>query len=255
MAVTHDRWFARSFDRFVVFRADGDGRSSRTSRSGTRVAWSGCADAGPSLGRRRPATTSGGNSLSRKGSGSSSRRVATGTSPVVVPTQFVLDGDEVLAAPRPTQPDLAGDRGEPDGRCCRWPATGRTSRRRGRRSATRTRRSGSRRRTTPRCSSRATRRSSTTRTASWRSCAGSSRALEPGSGAADPSVQLRKLPGIRGLRLAIREVTAKFKYGGNVDVEHRLAVAGRLAERGGPGDAAARAAPVRRGWSSSRRTG
>jgi ATPase subunit of ABC transporter with duplicated ATPase domains len=23
LAVTHDRWFARSFDRFVVFRADG----------------------------------------------------------------------------------------------------------------------------------------------------------------------------------------------------------------------------------------
>jgi ATPase subunit of ABC transporter with duplicated ATPase domains len=23
VAVTHDRWFARSFDRFVVFRADG----------------------------------------------------------------------------------------------------------------------------------------------------------------------------------------------------------------------------------------
>ena len=24
LAVTHDRWFARSFDRFVLFRADGD---------------------------------------------------------------------------------------------------------------------------------------------------------------------------------------------------------------------------------------
>jgi hypothetical protein len=23
LAVTHDRWFARSFDRFLVFRADG----------------------------------------------------------------------------------------------------------------------------------------------------------------------------------------------------------------------------------------
>ena len=24
VAVTHDRWFARSFDRFVLFRADGE---------------------------------------------------------------------------------------------------------------------------------------------------------------------------------------------------------------------------------------
>jgi ATPase subunit of ABC transporter with duplicated ATPase domains len=24
LAVTHDRWFARSFDRFLVFRADGN---------------------------------------------------------------------------------------------------------------------------------------------------------------------------------------------------------------------------------------
>ena len=24
LAVTHDRWFARSFDRFLVFGADGD---------------------------------------------------------------------------------------------------------------------------------------------------------------------------------------------------------------------------------------
>jgi ATPase subunit of ABC transporter with duplicated ATPase domains len=26
LAVTHDRWFARSFDRFLVFRADGNVR-------------------------------------------------------------------------------------------------------------------------------------------------------------------------------------------------------------------------------------
>jgi transcriptional regulator len=70
--------------------------------------------------------------------------------------------------------------------------------------------------------------------------------LEPTGGAADPSVHLRKLSGIRGLRLAIRDVTAKFKYGGNVDVEHRLAVAGRLDQRGGPGDAAARGHLLRR---------
>ncbi|MDT4917075.1 MAG: transcriptional regulator, partial [Pseudonocardiales bacterium] len=43
----------------------------------------------------------------------------------------------------------------------------------------------------------------------------------------------------RGIRLAVREVRAKFKYGGNVDDAHRAEVARRLAERGGPGDAAA----------------
>lgn len=71
-------------------------------------------------------------------------------------------------------------------------------------------------------------------------------ALQPGVDTADPASHDRKLPGIRGLRLTIREVTAKFKYGGNVDVEHRLAVADRLAARAGPGDAAARAHLLRR---------
>ena len=41
------------------------------------------------------------------------------------------------------------------------------------------------------------------------------------------------------------EVRAKFKYGGNVDAAHRVAVAEHLAERGGPGDAAARAYVLR----------
>jgi transcriptional regulator len=71
-------------------------------------------------------------------------------------------------------------------------------------------------------------------------------ALEPDGGAADPAVHLRKLSGIRGLRLAIREVTAKFKYGGNVDAEHRLAIADRLASRDGPTDAGARQHLLRR---------
>lgn len=62
---------------------------------------------------------------------------------------------------------------------------------------------------------------------------------EPGSGAVDPSEHGRTLSGIRGLRLAVREVRAKFKYGGNVDDAHRAAVAERLVERDGPGDAAA----------------
>ena len=63
--------------------------------------------------------------------------------------------------------------------------------------------------------------------------------FEAGSGVADPAVHERKLSGIRGLRLSVREVNAKFKYGGNVDAAHRAAVAERLAQRSGPGDAAA----------------
>ena len=69
--------------------------------------------------------------------------------------------------------------------------------------------------------------------------------LEPGSDVADPSVHSRKLAGIRGLRLSVREVKAKFKYGGNVDAAHRSAIADRLAQRSGPGDAAARAQVLR----------
>jgi len=62
---------------------------------------------------------------------------------------------------------------------------------------------------------------------------------EPGSGAADPAEHGRRLAGIRGLRLTVREVRAKFKYGGNVDDAHRASVAELLAARGGPGDRAA----------------
>jgi transcriptional regulator len=62
---------------------------------------------------------------------------------------------------------------------------------------------------------------------------------EPGSGAADPIEHGRRLAGIRGIRLAVREVRAKFKYGGNVDDRHRAEVAIRLERRAGPGDAAA----------------
>jgi transcriptional regulator len=71
-------------------------------------------------------------------------------------------------------------------------------------------------------------------------------AVQPGLPVADPSAHLRSLPNIRGLRLAIGEVKAKFKYGGNVDVDHRLAIAERLEARGGPGDEAARAQLLRR---------
>jgi transcriptional regulator len=62
---------------------------------------------------------------------------------------------------------------------------------------------------------------------------------EPGSGVADPIEHGRRLNTIRGLRLSVREVRAKFKYGGNVDDVHRAQVAERLVARGGPGDAAA----------------
>jgi transcriptional regulator len=61
---------------------------------------------------------------------------------------------------------------------------------------------------------------------------------EPGSGAADPLEQGRRLAGIRGVRLVVEDVRAKFKYGGNVDDEHRAEVARRLHERRAPGDAA-----------------
>jgi len=63
--------------------------------------------------------------------------------------------------------------------------------------------------------------------------------LESGSGAADPSVHERRLAGIRAIRIRVREVIGKFKYGGNVDDAHRAAVADRLSQRRGPGDAAA----------------
>ena len=45
LAVTHDRWFARGFDRFLVFRADGKVVAVATSRSGTRAGSAGSADA------------------------------------------------------------------------------------------------------------------------------------------------------------------------------------------------------------------
>jgi transcriptional regulator len=65
-------------------------------------------------------------------------------------------------------------------------------------------------------------------------------AYEPTRNYADPSVHRRRLAGIRGLRLGVREVIGKFKYGGNVDAVHRLAVVRRLEQRNGAGDAAAR---------------
>ncbi|MDA8148516.1 MAG: FMN-binding negative transcriptional regulator [Actinomycetota bacterium] len=65
-------------------------------------------------------------------------------------------------------------------------------------------------------------------------------ALQPGVDIADPLLaHPRELGTIRGVRIAVEEVRAKFKYGGNVDAAHREAVADRLVLRGRPGDAAA----------------
>jgi transcriptional regulator len=70
--------------------------------------------------------------------------------------------------------------------------------------------------------------------------------FEPsGSSRVTPSTAVesdrRQLPGIRGLRLHVEGVRAKMKYGGNKTPEHRTEIAGHLAERDGPMDAAARA--------------
>ena len=70
--------------------------------------------------------------------------------------------------------------------------------------------------------------------------------LQPEIDAVDPSEHGARLGQIRGLRLVVTDVKAKFKYGGNVDEAHRLAVADDLAERDGPGDAAARTHLLRR---------
>jgi transcriptional regulator len=56
----------------------------------------------------------------------------------------------------------------------------------------------------------------------------------------------RMLSGIRGLRLEVTDVRAKFKYAGRRTEEVQDRIAAELARRGGPGDAAARAHLLRR---------
>jgi transcriptional regulator len=56
----------------------------------------------------------------------------------------------------------------------------------------------------------------------------------------------RQFHAIRGLRLRIRDVRAKFKFGGNRPAAHRVSVAAALATRNGPLDAAARSQVLRR---------
>jgi transcriptional regulator len=67
-------------------------------------------------------------------------------------------------------------------------------------------------------------------------------AFEVAEDLVDPREHASKLPGIRAARLHPQHVVAKFKFGGNVDAAHRLAVAERLAERDEPGDSEARQA-------------
>jgi len=74
--------------------------------------------------------------------------------------------------------------------------------------------------------------------------------LQPGTDVVDPADHGARLRAIRAMRMAISEVRSKFKYGGNVDAEHRLAVADRLDDRDAPGDRAA-AEHVRRRLSAS----
>jgi transcriptional regulator len=56
----------------------------------------------------------------------------------------------------------------------------------------------------------------------------------------------RRLPQIRGLRLEVQAVKAKFKYGGNKEPDHRYVIADRLAERAAPLDGNAREHLLRR---------
>ena len=70
---------------------------------------------------------------------------------------------------------------------------------------------------------------------------------EGGHAPVEPSGPYGKLfGGIRGIVGEIEEVRAKFKYGGNKTVEHRMAIADQLEARGTGHDAAARAQLLRR---------
>jgi len=70
---------------------------------------------------------------------------------------------------------------------------------------------------------------------------------EGGHAQVDPAGPYGKqFSGIRGIVGTIEEVRAKFKYGGNKTVEHRLRIADNLAERGTGNDAGARAQLLRR---------
>jgi transcriptional regulator len=73
------------------------------------------------------------------------------------------------------------------------------------------------------------------------------RELQPDIPVADPSLaHPQKVLTILGITIAVDEVSAKFKYGGNVDEAHRVAVIEHLHARSGSGDAAAAGHVLRR---------
>jgi transcriptional regulator len=72
-------------------------------------------------------------------------------------------------------------------------------------------------------------------------------AVQPDVDVADPAVaHPRQIQSILGISIAIESVAAKFKYGGNVDEAHRRAVAERLLARRDVGDVAAAGHVLRR---------
>jgi len=166
--------------------------------------------------------------------------------PVVAPTQFVLDGDEVLAhfaAPNPVLDALADDPRAVMSVAGDWafvpsewkaiddedPALGIPTtyyaavQLRGRADV----------RSDPAAVAAVLRRQL--------------RALQPEVAVADPEeAHPAKLRAIRAVVVGLEEVVAKFKFGGNVDRAHRIAVVERLERRRGPGDVAAAAHARRR---------
>jgi transcriptional regulator len=71
--------------------------------------------------------------------------------------------------------------------------------------------------------------------------------LQPSTEIADPLMaHAGKLSAIRAVVLSVEDVTAKFKYGGNVDRKHRKAVIERLRTRRAAGDLSAAAHTERR---------
>jgi transcriptional regulator len=71
--------------------------------------------------------------------------------------------------------------------------------------------------------------------------------FQPDVDVADPGEShATRLLGILGIEISVEQVTAKFKYGGNVDEIHRRAVVEHLRRRGGPGDDSAAAHVLRR---------
>jgi transcriptional regulator len=72
-------------------------------------------------------------------------------------------------------------------------------------------------------------------------------ATQPGIAVADPEeAHAAKLRAIAAITISVEETRAKFKYGGNVDHDHRWAIIEQLRRRGRRGDMAAAAHTARR---------